>query len=284
MQQCNNGDVSHRYNSKVEKPDTKENMLCDSMYVKFKNTEKVVCSLGNLETSNLDKWLWLKGTWGRFQKARCSLFLDRSWTQGLPLWVHSLRQDTSLVHLLRLLPGLHPSCTRLPVDFWAQVRCQKAGHGCFSPVAIMVLGDTPWKCGGFVLYGVNLDPRRETDRCRFPTSPSLDFWEAWFLFAKLPGNFCVWQSTPAKRPPVFLGALWSSCVAVTCVRSIPCILLCFSSPFSPLPNHPQFAPTKSSPGTISSSQALLSRGPELRHGVGLSISKDSLSSHVPDLY
>lgn len=57
MQQCNNGDVSHRYNSKVEKPDTKENMLCDSMYVKFKNTEKVVCSLGNLETSNLDKGL-----------------------------------------------------------------------------------------------------------------------------------------------------------------------------------------------------------------------------------
>lgn len=57
---------SRRCNSKVEKPGTNECMLCDSIYMKFKNIEKVIYGVGDWGHGNLHRGLWLKWTQGRF--------------------------------------------------------------------------------------------------------------------------------------------------------------------------------------------------------------------------
>lgn len=38
---------SHRCNSEVEKPCVKEYMMCDSIYMKFKNIDKVIYDVGD---------------------------------------------------------------------------------------------------------------------------------------------------------------------------------------------------------------------------------------------
>lgn len=132
----------------------------------------------------------------------------------------------------------------------------------------------------FVLHGVDLDRRRKTDRHISPT----------FFFLGLLAT----AASLCKTSREILCAEKHACQETYCVSLVPCwVLAWWITHASSLLSLPSFFLTLTTlclhfPSQVSVlwslPQALLSRGPEPRHGIDLNSSKDSFSSGTLDLY